>query len=80
MLKNNIYEYYPDGIIAHKIAYYANDYIYFERFYDNAGNRHNVDNPGEVYFDPNGKIWGKFYYFHNIWMRKIQWSRLIKNI
>jgi hypothetical protein len=60
-------KYYSNGFTRRK------SYFYYINF-------HNISNPSDVFFTPDGKIEDKDYELSNIGYSKLDWMNQIKNI
>ena len=60
-------EWYENGILYHKT-------------YTIHGKRYNINNPSNIKFNDNGKVWFKYYYLNDYYYSKLTWMNCIKNI
>jgi hypothetical protein len=62
-----------------KIKYYSNGFTRRKSYFLYL-NFHNISNPSDVFFTPDGKIEVKDYELSNIGYSKLAWQNLIKNV
>lgn len=72
-------QYHRDGGLPDYQKWDKNGITEHKTYYIHGG-RHNINNPSDINFITNGKIWNKSYWLNNCHYFKLNWQNVIKNI